>query len=342
MQCIAKNRRGSGSLTVLVAICLTAILGVAAMALDGGLLLDSKRCVQAAADGAALAAADSLFSNYGTNDGLDPSGTAQASALLTASANGFSNDGVTSVVTVNIPPASGNFIGKSGYAEVIVQFNQTRGFSSIYSSAALPVSGRAVASGNVGNIGILCLDDVVTISAQICGKVNILNGGQIYINSKGTVGNSEFSGWTGSTYLMNGAKLTTGGLNLYSTSLLNNTSGGSITYTNGGSLKAFSPQITDPLASIAEPTPTGTTYGTATAGYSVTTSTTLQPGIYPGGIQVGAGSGSSTIAVTHARWHLLPGHGHRFGVGVGRLLGEHRRHPHRQRHHVLQSNGRQL
>jgi hypothetical protein len=261
------------------------------------MLLNNRRNVQATADAAALAAAIDLFSNYGANGGLDPSGTAKASALSTAAANGFSNDGVTSVITINIPPASGSYTGQAGYAEVIVQFNQTRGFSSIYGSGALQVSGRAVACGQVGDIGILCLDDVVTTSAQICGKVNILNGGQIYINSKASVANSEFSGWAGSIYLASGAVLSTGGINLYSTSLLNNTNGGSITYTNGGSLKAFSPQITDPLANIAEPTPTGTTYGTASGGYSVTTSKTLQPGIYPGGIQVGAGSGSSSSTV---------------------------------------------
>ena len=77
--------------------------------------------------------------------------------------------------------------GRSGYAEVIIQYNQSRGFSGIFGSGALPVSGRAVACGSVGDVGIMCLDDVVTESAQICGKVNILNGGQIYINSNGTI-----------------------------------------------------------------------------------------------------------------------------------------------------------
>src|SRR5207245_2293908 len=122
--------------TALVAISLTAIIGVVAIALDAGLLLDNRRAAQAAADAAALAAADDLFVNYGTNNGLDPHNDAQNSALATAAANGFNNDGVTSVVSVSIPPASGPFKGKAGYAEVIVQFNQSRGFSSLFGSDA--------------------------------------------------------------------------------------------------------------------------------------------------------------------------------------------------------------
>src|SRR5262249_19008813 len=107
----SSKRKGGGTLTFMVLICLMSILGVLAVTLDGGMLSDIKRRVQAAADAAALAAANDLYNNYGTNSGTDPSGTAATSARSTASANGFSNDGVTSVVTVNVPPTSGSFTG---------------------------------------------------------------------------------------------------------------------------------------------------------------------------------------------------------------------------------------
>jgi hypothetical protein len=297
---------------MLVAITLTGILGAVAVALDGGLMLDNRRRIQAAADAAALAAATDLFANYATYGGVDTPGTAATSAQATAAANGYTN-GANATVTVNIPPTfvgnppvSGNYKGKTGYAEVSITFNQARGFSGIFGSGSLPLTARAVACGSVGDVGIMCLDDVVTESAQICGKVSILNGGQIYVNSKGTVTNTEFSGSAGTSIVLSGATLTTGGINVYSTSLLSKVNSSTITYTNGGSLKTFLPQLTDPLANIAEPSPTGTTYGNATSGYSVTTSTTLQPGQYPGGIQIAAGTGSgsgstaSTISVTLA------------------------------------------
>src|ERR1700722_7028406 len=127
MKLASKPRRGA--VVVLVAICLIAILGIVALALDGGMLLDQRRRVQAAADASALAAADDLFNNYVANNGSDVGGTAEASALLTAATNGYNDDGKTSHVKVSIPPLSGNYVGQAGYAEVIIQFNQRRGFS---------------------------------------------------------------------------------------------------------------------------------------------------------------------------------------------------------------------
>ncbi len=83
-------------------------------------------------------------------------------------------DAGKSIVTVNIPPASGPFTGKAGYAEVIITYYQQRGFSTIFGSNNLPVKARAVARGSTGNIGILILDPVISDSAEIDGNVNIL------------------------------------------------------------------------------------------------------------------------------------------------------------------------
>jgi uncharacterized membrane protein len=130
---------------VLVALCLPVLVAVMAIALDGGMLLTERRHAQVVADAAARAAACDLYQYYRTNGGLDPRGTATASALTTAAANGFNNDGTTSLVTVNIPPRSGDHVSQRGYAEVLVQFNQSRTFSSIFGSGAIAVSARAVA-----------------------------------------------------------------------------------------------------------------------------------------------------------------------------------------------------
>src|SRR5262249_28741449 len=138
-------RRGT-ALTHAV-ICIGALMGVTALALDGGMLLDQRRKLQVAADAAALAAAADLFGNYLSNNGADTGGTAKASALTYAAFNGFNNDGTTNIVTVNIPPKSGDHIGQAGNAEVIIQYNQTRAFSNIFGSGNIPVQARAVARG---------------------------------------------------------------------------------------------------------------------------------------------------------------------------------------------------
>jgi hypothetical protein len=299
---------------VLVAVSLIAICGVVAIAVDGGMLLDNRRRVQAAADAAALAAADDLFSNFGANNGADPSGTANSSALSSAAANGFSNDGVTSVVTVNIPPASGNFAGKAGYAEVIVQFNQSRNFSSVFGSGSLPVTARAVACGIPGNIGILILHPHLQGACEIDGNVNILNGGQIFSNSDNTVANDAPSaGCTGSIYVASTATVSSGGLNVLS-SLVKN---GTVKYTNNGGLQTFSTPVIDPLAAIPEPTTSGLSNN---GSVTITSNTTLQPGIYTN-ITIGSYGGGSSPTVTLSPGLYYLDNGGSFNLNSGSLQG---------------------
>ena len=280
-----KLQKKRGAIAVLVAVSLIAILAIAALAMDAGKVLDDKRQLQAAADAAALAAADDLFSNYAANAGTDPSGMAQASALSTASADGFNNNGTTNTVTVNIPPASGIAASKNGYAEVIITLKQTRGFSNIFGSGAVSVTARAVAGGNPGNVGILVLDPHLQSAVDIEGNVNILNNGQIFCNSDNTVPNDSASPNAGSIYLASTAVLQVAGINIISGGALNN--GGTINYVNNGGLSNYNGAVADPLANIPEPATTGlTNYGDVT----ITSNTTLQPGIY-GNITIQTASG---------------------------------------------------
>jgi hypothetical protein len=294
-----------------VAISLIAISGIVAMALDGGLLLDNHRCVQAAADAAALAAADDLFSNYGANGGTDPSGTAKSSALSTAAANGFNNDGVTSVVTVNIPPTSGNFVARTGYAEVIVQFNQSRNFSGIFGSGSLPVKARAVACGIPGNLGILILNQHLQGALEIRGNVNILGGGQIYSNSDNTSPNDSASqGANGSIYVGSGATLKVTGVNVYNSLVVDTTTSSQVIFQNAdgtsnpnGKAVTFTSLQTDPLAAIPEPATTGlTNWGSV----NITLNTTLQPGVY-NNLTIGSSTYSPTVTMAPGMYYIDKG-----------------------------------
>src|SRR5262245_23593181 len=135
----------AGVVAVLIAVCLVVILAMAAITIDGGTLLTERQHAQAAADSSALAAGADMYMNFLLNGGTDPRGTASASAFATAAANGFPNDGTNTVVTVRIPPTTGDYVGQPGYAETIVQYNFRRGFSTIFSGGAIPVRARAVA-----------------------------------------------------------------------------------------------------------------------------------------------------------------------------------------------------
>ncbi len=143
--------RRRGYVAPLTVLSLALLIGVIALVVDGGGLMEERRHAQAAADAAALAAAADLLANYRTNQGADPQGTAAASARATALANGFSNDGPTSLVTVNVSPQAyqgGPNVGKalpSGYVEVLIQYNASRMFSNVFGSGALSIRARAVA-----------------------------------------------------------------------------------------------------------------------------------------------------------------------------------------------------
>src|SRR5437016_4820182 len=108
----SKSRRGA--VAAIVAMCLTIIIAIMAITMDGGTLLSDQRVCQAGADAAAMAAACDLYSNYANNQGVDQGGSAGKAAQDVAKANGFLNDANNgaddannagkSIVQVNIPP----------------------------------------------------------------------------------------------------------------------------------------------------------------------------------------------------------------------------------------------
>src|SRR5262249_25597727 len=123
----SNSKRRRGMVATLVCLVLVTLLGLTALAVDGGLMQDNKRRVQAA-----LAAATKLYQNYNsiTTSNPDPGGGAVSAAMTSAGNNGFPNngkviavtddgsspsDGTGSIVTVNIPPKSGPFTGMLDY-----------------------------------------------------------------------------------------------------------------------------------------------------------------------------------------------------------------------------------
>jgi Flp pilus assembly protein TadG len=181
-----RNRQRRGIIAVFVAVCLTALVGIVAIAIDGGMLYDQLRKGRATADAAAMAAASDLFQRYPTNQGTDPGGTAYAAAMAIAAANGYTDDGINSTVTVNIPPVTGIYAGRAGYAEVIVTYQVQRGFSRIWSGATIPVTARSVARGAwvSPNAGVLVLNyqGSGTFNSQGNGAFTE-TGGPVIVNS---------------------------------------------------------------------------------------------------------------------------------------------------------------
>ena len=282
----ARVQRRSGTVTVIVAACLVGLLSFIALTIDGGLLMDQRQQVQSAADAAALAAAENLFLNWNSNLGLDPKGTAATTAQASASANGFSN------ITVSIPPKTGSFAGKAGYAEVTITYNQPRYFSRVFGSSSIPISARAVAQGrwNAPNAGILVLNPTGSGALTDTGGGTItVTGSPVIVNSNSAQASVASGGGVVSApqYYIGGVPGISG----------NGTFIGTI---NNG--VAPTP---DPLAYLPEPDPsTMTVQSTNGLHPSGSNTVTIYPGVYQGGISV---SGQASLIMAPGIYYMQGG-----------------------------------
>jgi hypothetical protein len=280
---LRQSRRAA--VAVQVALTMTVLLGMLAIVVDGGLLLAQRRQQQACADAAAMAYAAAMA------DGKTI-GQAQASALAIASANGAANDGTISKIIANTTdaggnpvhgiwdgPVSGNFVGRAGttgyatgYVEVVVEYDAARLFSSIWDSSTLPVRARAVASW-AGLVPTYWTPSILALGAT---GTDITDAGTAQITVPGDIISNA------------SIKVTGGKAEVTSTN-------GKIYYAQSESGSNYSPVPTyratptdDPLATVSPPDPA--TLPTQNVKMPINATTTLQPGVYPGGISITGGT----------------------------------------------------
>lgn len=175
--------RRRGAVIPLVAVMMVVLLGLAALSVDGGNLYVERRNTQVAADASADAAAIELLASFSKDAGVDSNGKARDAALSLAAAHGYKS---TSVI-VNIPPTSGSFVGKNGYAEVFVKTNPPRFFSRIFSNKDQEVISRSVAGGTFipTKASVVVLDPKAKNALKLKGKSSSLEvGGDVIVNSK--------------------------------------------------------------------------------------------------------------------------------------------------------------
>lgn len=300
----AREKR-RGAVVVLVAVCLTAVLGVVALVLDGGAVMSERRHAQAAADAAALAAAAELYKDYSVYQGKDLKGSARQAALDLARANGYANDGKTSIVTVHIPPASGTFAGRAGFAEVIVQYNQKRGFSALFNQGDVAVRARAVARGNARHLptGVVLLNPTETDSFHVSGNGSMgVKNGSIFVNSSAGIA----AHWSGNGVISAASIEITGGYQK---------SGHPVII---GDIHSKVQPTPDPFTALPEPkTSDHTLRATSHTSISHNGKDVLHPGVYRGGISI---SGQSQVTMMPGVY-IMEGGGFRIS-GQGALSGE--------------------
>jgi hypothetical protein len=293
-----------------VALTLVLLVGILALVVDGGMLMGERRHGQSAADATALAAASGLYMEDQTqtnssNLGLDADGSALESAHTTSSANGYPYNGSVTSVTVNMPPLSGPHTGKPHYAEVIVQYNNSRSFSRIWGTATVPTGARAVARGMMNPF---TMAGIIVLNPSVQQALNVTGPGDCTVKSGAVIVDSNNS---------QAAVITGDGSVIASEVDITGTNPGDV-YAGKGyfqtpSLKVGQPVTPDPLASL--PAPVATQYTTQSGTQlNISQGAYLQPGRYIGGIGISGGT------VTMAPGIYYMDHGG-FSMSNGTLTG---------------------
>jgi hypothetical protein len=282
-------RSDSGQTLVIIALCMTVLLGFVALAVDVGSLFHARRNMQVAADAAAVAGA----LDYKYNSSVT---SARAAGQAAAAANGVSS----SYITINIPPGSGSH-ATSGYVEAIAVDPAPTFFMNMFHIHSMNVSARAVAGSGVNNGCVWALSKSGTdVSLTGSGSITAQNC-EIYDDSNA----SNAMSLTGS-----------GSISAKAIGIVGNNPGYSVT--GSGSLSPNPPTTgigpaTDPLNLTAPAIPTGTCSSSCTPSNTGSGNLTLNPGTYTSI----SNTGSGTLTLTPGNYII---NGSLTNTGSGSLI----------------------
>jgi hypothetical protein len=244
---------------LIAAIALPVVIGSAVLGTEAGLWAYKRQSMQGAADAAALSA---VISNT-TGDALRLQGKSVAAA------QGFA-DGINGVsVTINTPPLSGTYTGRTGAVETIILQPQQPAIAQFFSSATINIRARAVAIQNRAGACLLALN------TSSKGAITLQGTSAVSLSGCDAVSNSADKE---AIYVGGASRLT-----LASASAVGGiTNVNNISAQNGiwnGAIAA-----PDPYADRSFPN-----YAGCTQAYKGGNAT-LQPGVYCGGISLSAGA----------------------------------------------------
>ena len=279
----SKTSLRRGSAAALVAISLPVLMGVAALALDAGVLFIQKRQAQTMAEAISTAAAYQLYFNSSNTRGA----TAAATAL--ASTYGVSP-------TVSIPPVSGPFANKAGYVQVSITTSSPRVFSAIWGAGSMSAQASAVAGfGTIpySTAAILVLNPTGTAVTLSGSAAVTVKNGSIIVDSKSNA--AIVSSGTAP-----GPSITAPVLDLSGKISFSGANPNNALVTNSGQ-----PNTADPLLGISAPSTSGmTVQSNSTISLSGAATRTLNPGVYNGGFTL---TGSSSVTLNPGAYYINGG-----------------------------------
>ena len=285
------NARRRGYIAVHAALMMIPLIGLLALSIDGGLLMAERRKVQATADASAQAAAIMVSKNLCASQTVDYT-EAQNVATAIALKNGYSNDGVKSVVSYSAVQGTG------GSVTVTVTSYQPRLFSAVFGSGTIPVVASAKAQwpaqSSSGSAIPASSASIIVLNKTVAGSLTLIGSAQLVTNAGVQVDSSS----TGALAINNSGKGTASSFNIVG-NYKQDGSWSPIT----GTINTGAKYVADPLATLAAPTTSGlTTYTTSPMrGYG---SQTINPGVYVGGLTIGGGQ---TVTMSSGTYYMQGG-----------------------------------
>jgi hypothetical protein len=286
-----------GQILVLFAGGLIALLLIAALAFDVGMMLVERRDEQNAADAAALAGA-----RYVLTDTTQAETTARDIAAM----NGFIDSDPNEVVNVYIPPLHGRYVGLPGFIEVQIQSTRPSIFGGVIGRANWPIGAMGVAT-NSQNLtfpfGMLALNPTMCKAIQITGTGIVNAYANVQSNSNGSgctsggpIGFSRTGGSTVNVYASDATCRSVG--------IIQDQGSGSMTCTKAPGSFA----LPDPLRNLAAPTIPALAAAMHPVGHTLT-----PPAYCPGGTPAPNQASPHVCALSptgtykNKAWVLFPG-----------------------------------
>jgi len=256
----AQPRRGTSA--ILTVVCLTGILFLAALAIDGTNMMACRRHAQNCSDAAALAGCIKL-ATLKANGSTPTSQQIKDAANLSATNNNYTT-GQNCTVTVNWPPTSGSNQNTNS-VEVLLTFT----YSNLVIGGSNSVTVRSVATcdpSSATTYPFLLLEPSLDRSFWVNSGKFTLSASPVQVNSD----NANAAVVEGSALAAANATVRAVG-----------SSSGSFT----PSAKGGANPMPDPYALLPEPSTSGmTTYSTASYLPNSSGNITLNPGYYPNGL----------------------------------------------------------
>ncbi|WP_271613658.1 pilus assembly protein TadG-related protein [Bradyrhizobium sp. CCBAU 51627] len=257
-------RNQSGSYVIISALLMPVLVGTAGLGTEVGWWYYKHKDMQSAADSGAVSAATAVSAG----------GDLLSEANAVTANYGYANTVNNVTITVNNPPATGNYTSNPQAIEVVVSQPQQRLLSALFGSDPVLITARAVALPNSGTGCVLALNKSASPG------VNVSGGNQLNLIKCNLYSDSSASP---SLNVAGSASVSANQVGV-----VGDVSGTSnITATNG--VKTHVQPIVDPYANVSPPPEPSCTNAKITVNANGKTNS-LSPGCYSGSITVNAGA----------------------------------------------------